>query len=224
MTEDNAIDPDEFHSKTRPQNRPTVYLAGPIQHAHDGGHGWRDTVINEYPNLFDWVNPLDEFDGGEDTATILPEDAADDYEPVEGEELITDKQVVQTDKKLVQQADALLIGFHDKVPAWGTPFEQAIASGSVDHLHNGKPVAVWHANIPTEELSPWLRYHATFYSQRMVENVEYLEATLEATPLCVDCRKESGANLQGIKFEASERTCARCNRNNAVKRHAGVNW
>lgn len=99
-------------------DRPKVYLAGPIQHSPDGGHGWRDRVIDGHRSL-QYLNPLDFFDGSEDKATILPEDVAEDYETDTGEFLITDEELVDKDVRMVREAEALLIGFPEKVPPFG---------------------------------------------------------------------------------------------------------
>lgn len=162
------------------EDRPSVYLAGPIQHSDDGGHGWRNDVIRTYPERFDWVNPLDEFDGGEDTATILPEAEAEEYDATPDEEVITDTEVVETDKALVQDVDALLIGFPKKVPAWGTPMEQneVWESDAFGGATPTKPVTVWHGFTPWQDLSPWLRYHSTHHSAAMGECVTYLDGEL----------------------------------------------
>lgn len=197
---------------TEADDRPNVYLAGPIQHADDGGHGWRDRVIDDHRSL-QYLNPLDFFDGGEDKATILPEDVAEDYETEKGEFLITDEDLVEKDKRMVNEADALLIGFPEKVPAWGTPMEQGYA------WENGmptKPIAVWHGDIPNVELSPWIRYHATFASQSLLACVNYLEAELNATPLCVSCRDELGGTVRAMRFKMSDSTCTKCEDHQAM--------
>lgn len=46
-------------------DKPTIYLAGPIQHVADSGHGWRDDLIAEYSDRFDFLNPLDKYDADE---------------------------------------------------------------------------------------------------------------------------------------------------------------
>lgn len=199
-------------------DRPKVYLAGPIQHSPDGGHGWRDTVIDDHRN-FQYLNPLDFFDGGEDMATILPEAQVEDYEPEEGEFIITDEELVEKDKRMVHEADALLIGFPEKVPAWGTPFEQAEVWGSnaFENVTPTKPVAVWHGELDELELSPWLRYHDTFRSQVLAECVEHLEAVTGAVSLCVSCRHETGAEVDGVTFTVEDRTCVRCDDHLAMR-------
>lgn len=219
MTDEDTLGPDGIH---RVQSQPQVYLAGPIQHADDGGHGWRDMVIGEYSDSFDFINPLDFFDGGEDTATILPKDVAEEYKPAEDENVITDEQVVKKDTMLVNDADALLIGYHEKVPAWGTPFEQALVSNrSIAQPNPRIPVAVWHSDLLSSELSPWLRYNSTYNSRKMRNVMGYLEAVLGTAALCVDCRKTAGVDLQGSRFKPTEDRCEECRRNTAVEVYGG---
>lgn len=218
MNDSNALDPDEFHRKTQTQNKPKVYLAGPIQHADDGGHGWRDRVINNHQN-FQYLNPLDFFDGGEDKATILPEDVAEDYETDKEEFVITDEELVEKDKRMVHEADALLIGFPEKVPAWGTPMEQAEVWNTNDSggAYPSKPVVVWHGEIDEVNLSPWIRYHDTFRSNSLAECVEYIEAVTGAVPLCVSCRVEAGVSVDGTPFTAEDRICVKCENHTAMR-------
>lgn len=140
--------------------KPKVYLAGPIQHADDGGHGWRDDVI-EATDEFEWLNPLDKHDGGEAFATIMPERFAENYEPADDELVITDREIVEADKELIDTADAILIGFDEKVPAWGTPMEQAYVWDEARDK-SSIPVVVYHGPLPDDELSPWLRYHSDY--------------------------------------------------------------
>jgi len=200
-------------------DRPKVYLAGPIQHADDGGHGWRDKVIDDYRTC-QYLNPLDFFDGGEDKATILPEEEAEDYEAENGEFVITDEELVEKDKRMVHEADGLIIGFPEKVPSWGTPQEQ---SESWTHPTNPaeaepkKPIVVWHGHIPAEELSPWIRYHATFYSRSLTECMEYLEVALDAVGVCINCRVESGLGVDDVHFSVEDSTCVRCNEYRAMR-------
>lgn len=198
---------------TEADDRPKVYLAGPIQHADDGGHGWRDKVIDDHRSL-QYLNPLDFFDGGEDKATILPEAVAEDYETDKGEFLITDEELVHKDKNMVNEADALLIGFPEKVSAWGTPMEQIYAWQG--EISPSKPIAVWHGEIPSQELSPWMRYHSTFSSQSLLACVNYLEAELNATPLCVSCRDELGGTVRAMRFKMSDSTCTKCEDHQAM--------
>lgn len=189
-------------------DKPIVYLAGPIHYADDGGHTWRNKVINEYPDLFTWINPLDFFDGGEDKATILPEEVAENYDSEEDETVITDEELVEVDKQFVEWADAVMIGYAESVPSWGTPQEQLEAHG--EHGPK-KPVVLWYGDLDEfNDLSPWLRYHDTFRSPNIEECIQHLEAVLDANPLCLRCREESGMSVSGLTFQTQMEDCARC--------------
>lgn len=191
-------------------NTPTVYLAGPIHHATDGGHRWRNMVTDRYGDRFNWINPLDDYDGN--TVTVLPEEMAETYEPDADEQVVTDADVVETDKRHVAESDAMLIGFREKVPTWGTPMENALAyrTDAVGNTAPNMPVATWHGMLSVEELSPWLRYHSTYRSGSLEDVIRYLEATLGTSVVCADCLKGSGARLTDVRFQVADRDCEWC--------------
>lgn len=155
-------------------NKPTVYLAGPIMFADDGGHGWRDRIMNDYPNEFNWLNPLDEKDGSSEDLTILPAEVAADYTPRPGEEVVTDEEVVKDDKRLIrEESDAIFVGYPDKTVTWGTPQEQIYC------YQFDKPTFAWHKNLDwIDDCSPWLRFHSEYHSQDRDNVVTYMEKHL----------------------------------------------
>lgn len=124
-------------------SKPSVYLAGPIQHVDDNGHGWRDYVIAR-SDACHWLNPLDHAEPTDTEYELGEYDVA---------------QLVETDKALIDQADALLVGWR-RVPSVGAPMEMLYA------YERDIPVVVWmepegsRAAIQERHLSPWLRYHA----------------------------------------------------------------
>lgn len=203
-----------------------VYLAGPIMHADDGGHGWRNRIIDGYPDAFDWVNPLDKFDGGEASATVLPEELAADYETDEGERVITDRQIVEADVAAVWDCDAILIGYPERVPTWGTPMENGLVwsrRATGQQRAPTKPIALWHG-IPEEDLSPWLRYHTTYRTEYMNAAIEYLQTVLGENVYCIDCLNDAGASLEKATFNTADSECERCGHNIAIETQSGALW
>lgn len=73
-------------------------------------------------------------------------------------------EIVNTDKFLIGQADALLVD--GRVPGWGTSQEIYLAT----ELH--KLVVVW--GIPREQAPLWLRHHTSRFETPLVGALEYL--------------------------------------------------
>lgn len=121
---------------------PVVYLAGPIQHAADNGHGWRDYVAAEV-DAFEWLSPLDHGEPSDREYRLGEYDLA---------------KLVETDKRLIDESDAVLVGWR-RIPSVGTPMEILYA------YQREIPVVVWYEPegsrepVDETELSPWLRYH-----------------------------------------------------------------
>lgn len=137
---------------------PSVYLAGPVMSPDDGGHGWRSHLEAEYGHI-NWLNPLAKYDGN---ATDVVWGIDPDTTTVsDGQEFVHVDEIVETDKAMIDDADAVLVGWQ-RCPSVGTPMEILYA------YQQGLPIVVWHdpdtaaAGAPdTGELSPWLTYHAT---------------------------------------------------------------
>lgn len=197
---------DELREMYDFENNKAVYLAGPILHSDDGGVGWRERVETEYSSAFTWVNPIDFFEISEGDFTRLPESEIEGYEPEEGELVISDKAIVETDKNAIQLCDAVLVGYSDIVPSWGTPQEQMFTWEKAPEL----PVVVWHGSLDWLDTSPWLRYHASFRSGQLENCVRHLQATLQTLPLCLDCRESSKVQVEGRSFMVTDETCAWC--------------
>lgn len=127
--------------------QPAIYLAGPVAAFEDGGAAWRDQLVAERDNV-EFLNPLDRFNVPVDDLTIVEGDSGDDPE------LVSVSEIVKTDKELLDQADAVLVGYSD-VQQIGTPMEVMAGFGA------DKPIAIWvRDRTPFDELSPWYRYHA----------------------------------------------------------------
>lgn len=141
----------------------TVYLAGPIQFADDGGHGWRNRVATEFETVgIEWSDPLDKYDARSEAVIVHNGDPPEN--PPEGSDLISTTELVEADKELVAAADALLVGWDD-VPSAGTPMEVLYA------YERDTPVVVWYRG---DSLSPWMQYHADAVFESLDDCVEWL--------------------------------------------------
>lgn len=135
-----------------------VYLAGPIAHSATGGHGWRDAVVNQWPDRFEWINPLDKYDYGEEN----------DLSPTNPYDV---KAVVEADKESIQEADVLFVAWNNDIRSRGTQSEMVLASEVYDI-----PVVVWNrVNAPEEDISFWTHYYADILSGDLPELFEYIE-------------------------------------------------
>lgn len=125
---------------------PAIYMAGPVNAPKDSGVGWRTALVEHYPDI-EWLNPLDEV-LAESVGDIVP-----DGQPTDAGE-VTHSELVQSDKQLLRDADALLIGY-SHVRQVGTPMETLLAK-IYDY-----PVALWvRDETPRRGLSPWYHFHA----------------------------------------------------------------
>lgn len=159
-----------------------VYLAGPVNFAADGGHGWRNMAEQEHP-AFDWSNPLDEFDVPSTDANLVYTD-----EVIDNEDLVSSGAIVRSDKRKVRESDAVLVGWKD-VPATGTPMEVLYA------WQWGIPVVVWYEG---ERLSPWMYHHATGVYDAFDDSIEALddiEVPGDSGPGQTTCETCDEANL-----------------------------
>lgn len=145
--------------------RPLVYLAGPVQHADDGGHGWRETIEEQYGEQFDFLNPLDKYDTPTDEVEWLqPGEEVEDYP--DAEEVLTPSDIVDADKEMIDMADAILIGLQSVVPMYGTPREHEYA------VQTDTDVVVWYEE--GAELSPWTIEGGAFLSTEVAECMEHI--------------------------------------------------
>jgi nucleoside 2-deoxyribosyltransferase len=123
-----------------------VYLAGPVQHVADGGHGWRDRLERVYGDGYEFINPLAKYDvpTGDLAITSTVTDASDE---------VSVGEIVTADKGMIDRADAVLVRWIDSVATAGTPMEILYA------YDRNTPVVVW--DEADDRLSPWVEYHAT---------------------------------------------------------------
>ena len=128
-------------------HKPTLYLAGPVAHVDDHGVGWRETVA-ETAHSFETANPLDKYNVGLDDLAIVHDGESGDGE-------VTPAEIVTNDKRLIDESDAILVGY-EAVRMTGTPMEVQYAFGTP------KPVVLWiRDDTDLEALSPWWHHHVS---------------------------------------------------------------
>lgn len=129
-----------------------VYLSGAISNAPDHGVEWREDVKNQ---VSDFVEPCDPID-------------FHDFDPKE-DPTVTDHDLVRKDKLEIADSDILFVNWQSNVQKVGTPME-------IMYAYNlGVPVIVWHSDCVHEDLSPWIRHHASFMFERLEDAIEMVE-------------------------------------------------
>lgn len=147
LTDEGMKDVDEYDSL------PTVYLSGPIEHHPDNGVEWRERIPEAYPS-FDYLNPLDSYS---------PDDVH--------KENVTARDIVENDKRMILDSDALLVQWPEGIEKCGTPMEILYA------FNQGLEVAVWY--IGSEPYEKWLQYHSHIITSNLEDCLNYLEVTLK---------------------------------------------
>lgn len=125
-----------------------VYLGGPIQHADDDGHGWREQIIEDYPEI-EFNNPLDKYDPSLDDVEVLHDPSNFDAESEK--EQITPTEYVAEDKIQICQSECLLVGLPEIISR-GTCMEMMYA------YDRNIPFYVWIQDEQVE--SGWVYDHA----------------------------------------------------------------
>jgi len=132
--------------------KPTVYLAGPVQHADDGGEGWRTAIEDTVTNI-NWRNPLAKYNVPADGINIISE-------KTDAPDTVTPADIVNADKELLRDSEAVLVGYSD-VKQVGTPMEVMFA------YEQSIPIVIWLRNATDRaSLSPWYQYHADLITDR----------------------------------------------------------
>lgn len=132
-----------------------IYLSGPIRCVDDNGHGWRETVKEQYSE-FNYNSPLDAFDPEE--VEVLNDPV--DFDPEEEKEQVYPSEYVFSDKKMINESEVILIGIPD-VKARGTMMEAMYG------YMRGTPFFVW--VIDGQEESGWIFDHCEFMSDNLDE-------------------------------------------------------
>jgi nucleoside 2-deoxyribosyltransferase len=126
----------------------SIYLAGPVAHVDDGGAGWREDVVDEYGDEFEFQNPLAQYNVPADQLSVV--DGTSDPENLK---TVSVNEIVGHDKKLLEDSDAVLVGY-DPVPPIGTPMEVMWA------FERDYPIALWPRDGSwLSDVSPWYRHH-----------------------------------------------------------------
>ena len=121
-----------------------IYLAGPVAVKDDGGAGWRDRLVEDYPAV-EWLDPLAKWNVPAEELSIIEGEA--------GADQVSVSEIVEDDKRLVHEADAVLIGY-EHVRSVGTPMETHLA------WQSDTPVVLWiRDGTQIGDISPWYRYH-----------------------------------------------------------------
>jgi len=156
--------------------KPAIYLAGPVQHPDDSGRGWREYVEATFDTSADWRNPLAKYDVPAGDVEIV---SGPPYEDDQRDDQISVAELVQADKQMIDESDAVLVGW-SRVPSVGTPMEVLYA------FERSKPVAVWYEpegsaeRVGDKTLSPWLDHHAGIVSESFTDCMDYLTAEVGA--------------------------------------------
>ncbi|MFW5896372.1 MAG: hypothetical protein ACOCUA_03210 [archaeon] len=143
---------------------PTIYLAGPVAAYDDGGREWRDWVQDQFPDI-EFKNPLAKYNVPLEELTITATETA-------REDAISVDRLVESDKRLLRESDALLVGYSD-VKSIGTPMEVMWAR------ERDYPVALWiRDDTDFEALSPWYRHHVTACTNDVTMAIGHLTGQL----------------------------------------------
>lgn len=165
-----------------------IYMAGPVQHADDYGVGWRQMIKQEYPDRFDWADPLDVYHAGD----------------MGVEREWTDEEIIVKDLRMIDESDGVLVGWDD-VPSAGTPMEVFYAS-----FVRNIPVVV---RYDGDEISPWMSGHSMAIMSTWDAAVQVLGAIFDgdhevgdpdAVPYQYDAARDI-ARIQDIVEESEDR-------------------
>lgn len=143
---------------------PTIYLAGPVAHAPDGGAEWREDLIDRFGDRYEFRNPLERFNVPADDLTVVPGVSNPDNPETVGVD-----EIVEGDKQLLDESDGVLVGYTD-VRSDGSSMEVMWAR------EREYPVALWvRDDTDFEALSPWYRYHATEVTEEPEMGLRHIE-------------------------------------------------
>jgi len=130
--------------------KPVVYLAGAVQD-HPDPVGWREDVIDRFGDRVAFKNPLGRYECAPDELTVLPghRDGGDTT-------TVGVADIVETDKELLDDSDAVLVGYERSHGSVGTPMEALYA------YERDLPVALCiQDDTMHHEIPAWYRYHVT---------------------------------------------------------------
>jgi hypothetical protein len=144
------------------EEQDTIYLSGPIRKADDNGRNWREELIDDYSDKFDFINPLDRYNPDEHKILNDPIHLSEDCEKNQ----VLPSEYVLSDKMGIRQAEFLFVGLPEII-ARGTCMECQYAS------MNDTPIFVW--TMDQQEESGWLYSHAEVMYDDRDALMEYIE-------------------------------------------------
>lgn len=162
-------------------DKPTVYLAGPIRNSKNGGGGWREQIKQEYGEKFNFNDPTDNIN--------VP---AEDVKVVErfpsGPNEISLFEIVDDDMSMLKESDGVLVGYSD-VKSVGTPMEVQWAFDNVIPIviWNREPTGSWLKRkykrlkaklIGVDDMSLWYKHHASHITNERHDAIQRLSLML----------------------------------------------
>lgn len=162
------------------ENKPKVYLAGPIDNTDDPSEYREQVKEYDLGEEVEWIDPLDDIDGtAVDTGVFPPEEAgylaASMKRKNAGDEveIVYDDELTETDYGSIDECDAIIVcGWDVEVPARGTASELEYNSNNGD-----VPVFMW-GQSSYLELSPFIRMNVGVYSPNLDVIMESVRDTL----------------------------------------------
>jgi hypothetical protein len=163
------------------QNKPTVYLAGPIRNAKNGGEKWREEIKQEYGDEFDFNDPTENINVPAEDIQVV------DRFPV-GENEVSLFEIVEEDMSMLRESDGVFVG-HANVKSVGTPMEVQWAFEHVIPIviWNREPTGSWLVRkwkrlkakvFGVEDMSLWYRHRANHISNDKDDAIERLKLLL----------------------------------------------
>lgn len=129
----------------------SIYLSGPIRKDDSDGRDWRNNLINDYSDNYEFVNPLDFYDPAEHEILNDPIDLDEDS----NKKQVLPSEYVMEDKLNMASCEYIFVGLPEVI-ARGTLMECMFAYAS------DIPFFVW--TIDGQEESGWLYHHSEFMS------------------------------------------------------------
>jgi len=129
-----------------------VYLCGPIQsRTGEEANAWRQKAIKELSSDFEMLDPM--------------------RRQFSDEDMLGTNEIVQMDKKDVEEADILLVNYNcarQETTLAGTAMEIHLA-------HQLGKYVVAFSDLPNEKRSPWMIYHCTRICNTEDDAIEYIK-------------------------------------------------
>lgn len=144
------------------EEKNTIYLSGPIRKAKDNGHSWRESLIEDYEEKFNFINPLDRYDPESHEIINDPVHLTDGSE----KQQVLPTEYVTSDKLGIEKAEYLFVGMPEIISR-GTCMECMYA------YMTDTPVFVW--TMDGQEESGWLFFHSEVMYDDRDAIMEYIK-------------------------------------------------